>query len=438
MRRVLRLIAREYKMTVRTKGFVIGLVVMPIVMSGSIIAIGLIGDRTDTTDRKVAIVDRTGVVADKLIGLAEERNRQVVYDTTTGKKVRPAYLFELVPPDTADPSAQRLELSDMVRQGRYYAFLEIGSSVLKPFSDSTGSVIAYHAKNAAMDKLPGWLSSPLNNYLRRLRLNAAGVSDSVADEAMRWINIDRLGLVDVDPTTGEVTEAKRSSKLEAIGIPAAFVLLMFIMIMFGVSPLLNAVMEEKSQRIAEVLLGSVTPFELMMGKVLGGLAVAVTVAVVYTIVALLAAVNMGFMDVLPLGVLPWFFVYMILAVFMFGAFASALGALCSDPKDAQNLTFPSMLPVMLPMFVMIPVARAPLAGYATWLSFIPPFTPTLMLVRLATPTPIPMWQPWVGLAGVLLCAIAIVWISGRIFRVAILMQGKPPQLRELVRWALKG
>jgi ABC-2 type transport system permease protein len=226
--------------------------------------------------------------------------------------------------------------------------------------------------------------------------------------------------------------------LEAIGIPAAFVLLMFIMIMFGVSPLLNSVMEEKSQRIAEVLLGSVTPFELMMGKVLGGLAVAVTVSVVYTIVALLAAVNMGFMDVLPLGVLPWFFAYMILAVFMFGAFSSTLGALCSDPKDAQNLMFPSMLPVMLPMFVMIPVATAPLAGYATWLSFIPPFTPTLMLVRLATPTPIPAWQPWVGLVGVLLCAIAIVWISGRVFRIAILMQGKPPQLRELVRWAVKG
>ncbi|MGD8922464.1 MAG: ABC transporter permease, partial [Candidatus Zixiibacteriota bacterium] len=413
MRRVLRLIAREYKMTVRTKGFVIGLVVMPIVMSGSLIAIGLIGDRTDTTDRKVAIVDRTGVVADKLIELGEERNAQMVYDTTTGKKVRPAYLFEIVSPDTENASAQRLELSDLVRNGRYYAFIEVGPSVLNPGGDSAGSVIAYHAKNAAMDRIPGWLSSPLNNYLRKLRLNAAGLNDSVANEAMQWINIDRLGLVDVDPTTGGVTVAKRSSELEAIGIPAAFVLLMFIMIMFGVSPLLNSVMEEKSQRIAEVLLGSVTPFELMMGKVLGGLAVAVTVSVVYTIVALLAAVNMGFMDVLPLGVLPWFFAYMILAVFMFGAFSSTLGALCSDPKDAQNLMFPSMLPVMLPMFVMIPVATAPLAGYATWLSFIPPFTPTLMLVRLATPTPIPAWQPWVGLVGVLLCAIAIVWISGR-------------------------
>ncbi len=437
MRRVLRLIAREYKMTVRTKGFVLGLVVMPIVMSGSLIAIGLIGDRTDTTDRKVAIIDRTGVVADKLIELAEERNKRMVYDTTTGKKVRPVYLFEIVPPDMENPSAQRLDLSDLVRRGRYYAFIEIGPSVLKPLSDSTGSVIAYHAKNAAMDKIPGWLSSPLNNYLRKLRLNAAGVNDSVATEAMQWINIDRLGLVDVDPATGEVTGAKRSSELEAIGIPAAFVLLMFIMIMFGVSPLLNAVMEEKSQRIAEVLLGSVTPFELMMGKVLGGVAVAVTVSVVYTIVALLAAVNMGFMDVLPLGVLPWFFAYMILAVFMFGAFSSTLGALCSDPKDAQNLMFPSMLPVMLPMFVMIPVATTPLAGYATWLSLIPPLTPTLMLVRLATPTPIPAWQPWVGLAGVLLCAIAIVWVSGRVFRIAILMQGKPPQLRELVRWALR-
>ena len=129
---------------------------------------------------------------------------------------------------------------------------------------------------------------------------------------------------------------------------------------------------------------------------------------------------------------------MVLAVFMFGAWSAALGALCSDPKDAQNLTFPSMFPAMFPMFVLVPVAASPTAGFATWLSFIPPFTPALMLVRMATPMSIPAWQPWVGLIGVLLCSILVVWISGRIFRVGILMQGKPPRLADLVRWTVKG
>ena len=438
MHRVLRLIAREYKMMVRTKGFIIGLIIMPVVMTGSLIAMKLIGDGTDTADQKIAIVDYSGVAGEKIIELAEERNARFVYDSITGDKVRPAFLFEIVPSDTSDPAAQRLDLSNKVRGGEYYGFLEIGERVIDPWNDTSAVTIAYHAKNAAMDRIPGWLNSPLNNHLRTLRFNDAGMPDSVVEASLTWINVDRLGLVDIDPETGGVGQARQSSELEAIGIPAAFMVMIFIMVIFGVSPLLSAVMEEKSQRIAEVLLGSVTPFQLMMGKVLGGVAVALTVSTVYVVVVLFAAMNMGFMQYVPVWLLPWFYVYMVLAVFMFGAFSSALGALCSDPKDAQNLAFPSMFPAIFPMFVLVPVAAAPTASFATWLSFIPPFTPALMLVRMATPMSIPAWQPWVGLIGVLLCSILVVWISGRIFRVGILMQGKPPRLTDLVRWAMKG
>ena len=438
MSRIFRLIVREYKMTVRTKGFIIGLIIMPIVMCGSVITIRLIGDSTNTSDQRVAIVDHSGIVGEKLIELAEEYNNGAVYHKISGKKIRPAYLFELILPNSQSPIEQRLELSNLVRNGKYYAFIEIGSAVINPSSDSSEYKIAYHAKNAAMDKIPRWMLSPLNNHIKKLRLNAAGVNDSVVAKTLQWISVERLGLVDINPVTGEISQAKESNKLEAIGIPAAFLLLLFIIILFGVSPLLSAVMEEKTQRIAEVLLGSVTPFELMMGKVLGGVAVAMTVSTVYVIVILTAAINLGFIDKIPLSAIPWFYVYMLLAVFMFGAFTAALGALCSDPKDAQNLMFPSMFPVMLPIFVMIPVASTPLAGFATWLSLFPPLTPALMSVRLATPMSIPVWQPWVGLIGVLFTAIVVVWISGRIFRLAILNQGKPPRLADLVRWAVKG
>ena len=438
MHRVLRLISREYKMMVRTKGFIIGLIIVPVVMCGSMIAVRLIGERTDTTDQRVAVIDYSGVVGTKLIELAEERNLEKVHDETTGKKVRPAFLFEIIEPDTSNPAGQRLELSNQVRDGQFYAFVEIGPDVLHPGEDSARIRIAYHARSAALDKMPGWMDSQVNSHLRRLRLNEAGVYDSTIEEALIWIDVEKLGLVDIDPATGEVRQARESSKLETIGIPASMMLLMLIMIIFGVMPLLGAVTEEKSQRIAEVLLGSVTPFELMMGKVLGGVAVALTVSTVYVVVIIVSAASMGFLHYIPITVLPWFYAYMLVAVFMFGAYSSALGALCSDAKDAQNLTFPSMFPMMFPMFVLIPVASKPLAGFATWLSFIPPLTPSLMLIRLATPMSIPSWQPWVGLLGVLACAIGVVWISGRIFRVGILMQGKPPRLVDLVRWALKG
>ncbi len=438
MNRVLRLIAREYKMMVRTKGFIIGLVIMPVVMTGSLIAMKLVGDRTDTTDRRVAIVDHSGIAAEKIIELAEERNLKFVHDSVSGDKIRPAYLFEIVPPDSLDRSGQQVFLSNQVRDGKYQGYIEIGADVLKPFEDSVDSRITYPARNAAMDRIPGWLNSPLNNHLRSLRLREYGVSDSVANAALSWIDVERLGLTDVNDETGEIIEARQSKELEAIGIPAAFMVLIFAMVIFGVAPLLTAVMEEKTQRIAEVLLGSVTPFELMMGKVLGGVAVALTVSTVYVVGIVATAGYTGYLEHLPLHVLPWFYVYMVLAVFMFGAYSATLGALCSDPKDASNLSFPMMFPALFPMFVLVPVASAPLASFATWLSFIPPFTPAIMIVRMATPMEIPAWQPWVGLVLVLVFATGVVWVGGRIFRVGILTQGRPPRLADLIRWAVKG
>ncbi len=90
------------------------------------------------------------------------------------------------------------------------------------------------------------------------------------------------------------------------------------------------------------------------------------------------------------------------------------------------------------MFVYFPVVKEPMGNFATWMSLIPPFTPVLMVLRMATPEQIPLWQPWLGLAGVLLSTVFFVWVGGRIFRIAILLQGTPPKLANIVRWTLRG
>jgi ABC-2 type transport system permease protein len=97
-----------------------------------------------------------------------------------------------------------------------------------------------------------------------------------------------------------------------------------------------------------------------------------------------------------------------------------------------------MLPVMIPMFILVPVIKEPLSGFATCLSLFPPFTPLLMLLRQSTPVGIPAWQPWVGLVGVAVFTILCVWAGGRIFRVGLLMQGQPPRIGDLLRWAVRG
>jgi ABC-type Na+ efflux pump permease subunit len=129
---------------------------------------------------------------------------------------------------------------------------------------------------------------------------------------------------------------------------------------------------------------------------------------------------------------------MVSTIVMMGSIFAALGAASNNVKDAQTLTFPGMIPIIIPMFIMMPVAKEPLADFATWMSLIPPFTPTLMVLRIASPVGIPSWQPWLGLAGLLLVTVIAVWAGGRIFRIGILMQGTPPRFSNLLRWAVRG
>lgn len=438
MRRTLLFAAREYKAAVRTKGFIIGLIIAPILMSGSLIAFLLLKDRVDTTDKHVAIVDRSGLLARPIVDAAAERNANEITEKETGKKIRPAYLFEVVEPGNADPSSQRLELSNRVRRGELHAFLDIGPAVVHPGDEQDAARIGYYARNPSMDDLRQWVAWPINNQLRKLRLADAGVRESDVPDLFRWIQTEGLSLVSVDEATGKINEAQTSSPLEALLAPIMIMMMMFMMMMMSVPGMLNSVMEEKTQRIAEVVLGSMRPFEFMSGKLLGGIAVSLTSSVVYVVGGTIMVYYMGYEQYVPFHVLPWFFVFMLLAVVMFGALSAALGSTCSEPKDAQSLSFVTILPALIPMFVYFPVVREPMGSFATWMSLIPPFTPVLMVLRLGTPESIPLWQPIVGLIGVLLCTVCFVWIGGRIFRVAILIQGTPPKLANIIRWALRG
>ncbi len=438
MRKILWLAAREYKVSVRTKGFIIGLVMFPIFMGGSGIAIAIFKDRVDTTDQRIAVIDRSGVVAGPLIEAAKERNANAIFEEESGKKIKPAYVLEIVEPNEENPRLQRLELSNKVRGGELHGFLEISADAVHPSDGSDGPHVAYYAKNAIMDDAREWMGWPINTALRSARVKEAGLEESAIGDMFVWLGVDGLGLLTVDEKTGTVQDARRSSEGEAILVPVVMGMLMFMMIMMGAVPLLHSVMEEKTQRIAEVLLGSVSPFQFMAGKVLGGIAVSLTASAVYVVVGVFTIRNLGAGHFVPYHVLPWFFVYMLMAIVMYGAMLAAFGASCNEAKDAQNLTMPGLMPVMIPMFVMFPVLKEPLAGFATGMSLFPLFTPMLMMIRVSTPMAVPAWQPWVGLAGILVFTVLSVWAAGRIFRVAILMQGRPPRLGDLVRWAVKG
>ena len=125
-------------------------------------------------------------------------------------------------------------------------------------------------------------------------------------------------------------------------------------------------------------------------------------------------------------------------IIMVGSIMAALGATCNDSKDAQAMQFPVMLPIIIPLFVMMPVILNPLGKMATGLSLFPLWTPMLMLLRQTTSVTIPLWQPIVGLAGVIIFTILCVWAGARIFRSAIILQGKRPKIGTLVKYIVRG
>jgi ABC-2 type transport system permease protein len=438
MPKALKVALREYSATVRTKGFIIGLVLAPVVMGGGGIAFAVFEDRVDTRDKTIAVVDRSALVGTLLVEAAERHNATAVYDDETGAQIRPRYLIELVPPVTGDPNPQRLQLSHRVRSRDLHAFVEIGAGVLHPRENAADARVSYYGENAAIDDVRTWIGRPINDALRQLRLTEAGVDLTAVADLFDYLSPEPLGLVSVDPATGQISAARRSNEATVLLPPIVLMMLMFLMVLMGAAPLLHSVMEEKSQRIAEVMLGSVKPFAFMMGKLIGGVSISLTAAAVYLVIGLTVITRLDIAQYVPFDALPWFFVYVVAAVLMIGALQAALGSACNDASEAQSLAFPAMIPLMIPMFVMMPVLIQPQSTFATAMSLFPLFTPFLMLLRQSTEAGVPMWQPWVGLTGVVLVTVGFVWVGSRIFRVGLLMQGTPPKLANIVRWAVRG
>jgi ABC-type Na+ efflux pump permease subunit len=438
MNKTLIIAKREYRAAVRTKGFIITLLLLPFFMGGGLIVFALTKDKVDLSDKHIAVIDHTGFLGQYLAEKTEVRNKTDLNDINTGEKKNPAYHIELIQLDTADLSVQKLRLSDRIRNKELEAFVEIGADVVHPTQGSEGSRILYFSENTLVAEPRSWIGYVLNEKIREIRIRELGIEPEKVKDLFYWVNLEGMGLTKVDTKTGQIQEARRSNEFETIFVPYILMFLMFMSLVMSAVPLLNAVMEEKSERIAEVLLGSLSPTEFMMGKVIGGLAVSLTTTAFYVVGAIITLRYLDLGQIIPYKVLPWFFMYLLLNIIMVGSVMASLGSTCNDSKDAQSIQFPAMLPMIIPMFVMMPVIQNPMSNFATVMSLIPPFTPMLMLVRQATQVTIPLWQPIVGLVGVLLFTVLSVWAGGRIFRSFIILHGKRPKFGVLVRQIFKG
>lgn len=434
MSRALRIAVRDYLATVVTKGFLIGLILAPVMMAGGLIGVAVMQRQGQATHRRLAVIDHSGVVAEAVVEAAAARQR----NAASGGRRAATLEIEVVAPEPADLARQQLRLSGDVRDGRLHAFVEVGASVLHPAAGDDASRVRYYAKNSALDEVRNWLGGVINDALRRARLREVGVDPAAITNLFSWVPIEGMSLVNRDERTGELAAPRRQNEAVAVAVPMVVTMFAMLLLMMGAVPLLQGVMEEKSQRIAEVMLGAATPWDLMLGKLLGGVAVSLTAMTVYLAGTLASLGAFAAFAAAPLSLIPWFVAFVVGGIFMFGAVAVGLGSACNDAKDAQQLQLPLMLPVMVPMFLMLPVIQEPQGALATGLSLFPPFTPLLMLLRLSAPGGVPAWQPWVGLLGVILTAAAALWLGSRVFRVGLLLQGKRPRLLDIVRWGWRG
>ena len=331
----------------------------------------------------------------------------------------------------------RLALSERIRAKELFAFAIIPADVIVPDEAGASPRIQYHSNTPTYRALHLWLARSVNTQIQRRRFDIAGLDLDVIKKATQRVQLDDRMLVARDES-GAITMAEKINRAATFGVPAGLMMLMFMVVMVGASPLVNSVLEEKMQRIAEVLLGSIPPFQLMLGKLIGTVGVSLTLTTVYLAGGFAALSYAGYGAFFPTHMVWWFVLYQSLAVMMFGSLYIAVGAACSDLKETQSMLMPVMMIIMIPLFLWANVLKAPSATFAVVASLFPPATPMLMLLRQSIPPGVPLWQPALGVVLVTLTTVLFVFVAGRIFRVGILMQGKGAKFGEMIRWAFTG
>ncbi|MCK6445090.1 MAG: ABC transporter permease [Planctomycetes bacterium] len=296
----------------------------------------------------------------------------------------------------------------------------------------------YWSANLADSDLREELERAINEEQRRVEYVAKGLDGKTVEAVQQT----KVPLARFDPKKAAGAEEVSIADQIRQWAPVGFVYLLWISIFSISQMLLNNTIEEKSNRLIEVLLSSVTSWELMVGKLVGIAAVGMTMLGAWLgfLVAILA-INSGpeakvatsLLEVLKTsGLLPAFAVYFLLGYLLYGALFLALGSVCNTLKEAQNMMQPVVLIMIVPLMTMMFIPKDPNGTVATVLSWIPIYTPFVMMNRAAASPP--MFEI-VGTTILLAITVVItLWFAGRIFRIGVLRTGQPPKLMELVRW----
>ena len=430
------IIQREYNTRVRKKSFIIMTFLTPLLMVALIMLPLLLSTVKGSKTEEIAVYDESGQYVSRL-----QSGEQFVF-------------FPINTPIQEIPAEER---------GLYAAFLSISGNLC----DSSGMVRFYSQKQISMD-LKYEVESQLEDMASQDKIASYNIPElaqilqdvhpSVRTESILWS--DKKG----------AEEQKTSAELSMIiGMIATLLIYMFIFI-YG-SMVMNGVVEEKSNRIVEIIVSSVKPFQLMMGKIIGIALVGLTQVALWVVLvvvlssvmgavvgmpsdpaALMEAQNMmngsmpaaqamdsGMMEGLQIlqsfnwiQIVLWFILYFLGGYLLYASIFAALGGAIDNNDDAQQFTLPVTIPVIFALYVGIYGAMNPEGPLVFWCSFIPFFSPVVMMVRL--PFGVPAWQLWLSFAILVITFLLIVKLAAKIYRTGILMYGKKVTYKDLWNW----
>ena len=403
-------IRREYLQRVRSKWFLATTIGGPLFMAALIFLPAYIAQRGEDAARNLALVDRTGVLYERVAPRFME----------AGYEVREAAWTEDVVPD----------LSQRVADGDLGGFVLLDEETL-----SSGRAVMYGTSRPST--------------IRRLSLRSA-ITQAALEAQLESQGVDAAALLSGGELHVELLSGESAGIQEPQGILAfvgAFFLYMVILL-YSVA-VLRATLEEKTSRVVEIIISSMKPWHLMLGKIIGVGSVGLTQMAVWAVSAgLLVSLGLPAVmaarpemsglqqvaEVLPgVGQLALLLGFFLFGYFLFSGMYAAVGAMCSSDEEAQQAQLPVTMLVIIPAVLIAPIMEQPNSTWAVIMSLIPFFSPVLMWGR-AVSGAAPAWQ--VGLSFLLMGAaiIAVAWVAGRIYRVGILMAGKRPTLPELWRW----
>jgi ABC-2 type transport system permease protein len=424
---------REFIERVRTKAFVIGTILGPVFMIGIMIVPALMASRI-AKSVSITVIDAEGslraLVEESLSGGGGDR----APETGGAGSIRPREAgptkFMVKPPKGPDVAAQREAAKQDVLKGALDVYIVLPPEVL------TESRAEYYARSVTDFEGIRAVDRAIEKVVFAKRISEAGIAPEKVAALTQPVDLKRLRVSD----KGETEDRGVSFFLSLI-----LVMMIYVGTLMWGQVVMTGVIEEKTNRVVEVIVSSTTPRNLLFGKLVGvggagllqfgiWILALVGVSAASGSLAFLSGVQLPEINPVLIAAFPVFF---LLGFFLYASLYAAIGSAVNTIQEAQNFIFPVMLPIILAMVCWPVVMRAPDSTLSVVLSLIPFMTPILMFLRMSVLMP-PVWQIALSIVLTSLTISLVIWIAARIYRVGILMYGKPPNFPEMVRWVRHG